>query len=101
MRKPDAFDRLKQSNGRRKKKKKKRGKPKKRASKAAEQRRVKSGMSHECSDCGSKERIKVNKAYSASRPRCTACGGPLQRIWIKGAGATRSGTDVSKEGLES
>jgi len=59
--------------------------------------RKKSGMSHECLDCGSKEQIPVNKAYSAFRARCSACGGTLQRIWIKGAGATKSGTCSTQE----
>ena len=64
---------------------------------SAEIKRMKSGMSHECSDCGCKEQIPVNKAYSAFRARCSACGGPLQRIWIKGAGATKSGTCSTQE----
>ena len=90
-RKPDAFDRL-HAGGKPSKKKKKRGKKKKRKNKsmALESNRIKSGMSHVCSDCGAKEQVELNRVYRAARLRCCSCGGPLQRVWLKGSeGKTR------------
>jgi len=32
-----------------------------------------------CRDCGLKVELTSRERYAASRPRCTACGGPVNR----------------------
>ena len=32
-----------------------------------------------CSDCGESEKIIINNEYQAARPRCSGCGGALNR----------------------
>jgi len=44
----------------------------------------KAGISAVCRSCESKQQIPVNQWYSTAAPRCSSCGGPLDRIHARG-----------------